>query len=186
MRRWEHLDHEDFRYQDKREQTGRFYPLVDLFGIQLLPTLLVFAGCLPFYAIYVKGGAHENLLDVLAFLITLGAILIEWHADRTLWTFKKTAAPGELCRTGLWDLARHPNYFGEIGFWAGLWVFALAVDLRFWWTGIGFLAILLLFRFISIPMMDIRKEERRPGYKEETINLPALIPLPRKKELSHD
>lgn len=178
LRRWENLTHEDFRYIDKRAQTGRFYPLVDLFGIQLLPTVLVFAGCLPFYAIFVEGGSAWNLLDVLALAVTAGAIIIEWRADRTLWQFQEKAEPGALCQEGLWARVRYPNYLGELGFWCGLWLFALAAGFQFWWTGIGFLAMVCLFRFISIPMMEARKEERRPGYRQKVSHLPMLLPKP--------
>ena len=49
MRSWTGLDHVDWRYRDFKERFGAFYPLVDLFGIQLAPTVMVFLGCLPFY-----------------------------------------------------------------------------------------------------------------------------------------
>lgn len=176
--RWPNLAHEDFRYQNIRKSSGRFYPIVDLFGIQLFPTLLVFAGCLPFYAVFVDGGAYWNWIDWLALFVTGGAIIIEWRADRTLWQFKKTAKEGELLSSGLWALSRHPNYFGEIAFWGGLWLFALASGLEYWWTGAGFLAMVLLFRFISIPLMERRKELRRPGYAQAVKGRPILIPWP--------
>ena len=55
---------------------------------------------------------------------------------------------------------RHPNYLGEIGFWWGLWLFALAADPSWWWTVIGPLAMVALFARVSIPMMDQRLRER--------------------------
>lgn len=176
--RWPNLSHEDFRYQDFRSSWGKFYPIIDLFGIQLFPTLLVFAGCLPFFAIFVDGGAHWNWMDWIALIVTAGAIIIEWRADRTLWQFKKTAKEGELLTEGLWALSRHPNYFGEVAFWGGLWLFALASGFEYWWTGAGFLAMVLLFRFVSIPLMETRKELRRPGYMDAVKGLPLIIPWP--------
>jgi steroid 5-alpha reductase family enzyme len=177
--RWPNLAHEDFRYRDFRSSWGPFYPIIDLFGIQIFPTLLVFAGCLPFFAIFVDGGAHWNWLDWIALFVTSGAIAIEWRADRTLWQFKKTASEGDLLQSGLWALSRHPNYFGEIAFWGGLWLFALASGLEYWWTGAGFLAMVLLFRFVSIPLMETRKALRRPGYAETVRGKPLIIPWPK-------
>ena len=78
--------------------------------------------------------------------------------------------------TGLWAYSRHPNYFGEIMFWWGLFIFALAADSCYWWTIAGPLVITILFLFISIPMMDKRSLGRRPGYEEHMERVSALIP----------
>ena len=54
-RGWQGLSHQDWRYDDLREKTGVWYPLVDLLGIQLLPTVLVFIGCVPVYLVLSAG-----------------------------------------------------------------------------------------------------------------------------------
>lgn len=180
LRRWPNLTHEDFRYQDFRASRGRFYPLIDLFGIQLFPTLLVFLGCLPFYGIFVHGGAYWGPVDWLAAFVTTGALYIEWRADRTLWQFRKSARDGEILSDGLWALSRHPNYFGEIAFWGGLWLFALGAGLEYWWTGTGFVAMVLLFRFVSKPLIEKRMEARHAGYAEAVRGRPLLIPWPQR------
>ena len=56
---------------------------------------------------------------------------------------------------GLWRFSRHPNYFGELSFWWGLWLFALAADPAWWWTIIGPLAMTAMFLGVSIPMGTI-------------------------------
>ncbi|GAJ06174.1 unnamed protein product, partial [marine sediment metagenome] len=61
--------------------------------------------------------------------------------------------------TGLWAYSRHPNYLGEVMFWWGLFLFALAADLSHWWVFVGPLAMTVLFIFVSIPMMDKRNLE---------------------------
>ena len=48
---WEGLSHADWRYVRLREQLGIFYWPVSLLGIHMMPTLLVFAGCLPLYLV---------------------------------------------------------------------------------------------------------------------------------------
>ena len=42
--------HEDWRYVDIRDKTGRAYWLVSLSGLHLFPTVLVYLGCLPLFA----------------------------------------------------------------------------------------------------------------------------------------
>ena len=48
--------------------------------------------------------------------------------------------PDEILATGLWALSRHPNYFGEMLFWWGLFLFALAAGPGNAWTVAGALA----------------------------------------------
>lgn len=177
LRRWEGLKHEDWRYSDLRKQTGRWYWLVDLTGIHLFPTVQVFLGCLALYPALSVGTGPLGVLDAVAVLITCGAIAIEATADKQLHTFlcgdKK---PGEILNKGLWAFSRHPNYFGEILFWWGLYLLGLAADPSYWWTVIGPLSITLMFLFISIPMIDKRSLERRPHYGDHMKNVSACIP----------
>ncbi|MCB0640789.1 MAG: DUF1295 domain-containing protein, partial [Phaeodactylibacter sp.] len=71
---------------------------------------------------------------------------------------------------------RHPNYFGEISFWAGLFLFALAADPGYWWTGIGCFAMWVMFQFGTLPMMEKRNLARRPDYAEVMKRVPRLFP----------
>ncbi len=177
LRRWEGLVHEDWRYSDFRKKTGRWYWLVDLTGIHLFPTMQVFLGCLALYPALSGGTSPLGVLDGIAVLVTFGAIWIEAAADKQLHRFlcgeKK---PGEILSKGLWSYSRHPNYFGEIMFWWGLYLMGLAADPSYWWTVIGPLFITLMFLFISIPMIDKRSLERRPRYADHMDKVSPCIP----------
>ncbi len=176
MRRWRDLAHEDFRYRDLRAASGPWFPLVNLFGIALFPTLLVFAGMVALYPVTVSE-TPLGWLDALAVLVTGAAICIEAQADEQLVRFKRdNTVPGKVCDTGLWRRSQHPNYFGEILFWWGLWLFALAADPAWWATIIGPLAMTALFTFISIPMMLKRKRARYPDYDGQVAGIPVLVP----------
>ncbi len=162
-RGWTGLHHEDWRYVDIRETTGAFYWPASFIGIHFMPTLWVFAGCLPLFAA-LREPTALGWLDGLATLVTAGAIAIEARADQELARFRRTPhGPEEFLASGLWARSRHPNYFGEMGFWAGLFLFGLAAGGP-WWHGIGILSIVLLFRFVSLPMIETRMQERRPAY----------------------
>jgi steroid 5-alpha reductase family enzyme len=162
---WGGLAHEDWRYPIVRARAGRAELWADLFGLHLFPTFQVFLAALPIYAVMTRGQAPLGWLDALAAAITLGAILIETLADLQLRAFIKREQPGSFITSGLWAWSRHPNYFGEIGFWWGLMLFGLAAAPdQWWWIVPGALAMSAMFAFASIPFMDRRSLERRPGY----------------------
>lgn len=175
-RGWTGFGHEDWRYVNLREQTGPAYPLVNLFGIHLFPTVQVFLGMLPVQLVLSSGDPSFTWLDGLALVVTAGAIWIEQKADHELHLFRKRDNPSreDVLNTGLWARSRHPNYFGEMSFWWGLFLFGLAVptslleelsiaDLQLW-RGVGALSISVMFVFISLPMIEKRHRERRPAF----------------------
>ncbi len=115
-------------------------------------------------------------------MLTAAAIWIEARADRQLRDFVTAGpAPGTIMDSGLWALCRHPNYLGEILFWWGLYLFAIAADPGAWWTGGGGLAISVLFGVVSLPLIERRMLKRRPTYKEHCTKVPLLFPLPPRK-----
>jgi steroid 5-alpha reductase family enzyme len=178
-RGWQGLAHEDFRYVELRKTTGKAYWLVSFLGLHFMPTVMVYLGCLSlFVALQARGGAL-GALDVVALVVTLGAIVLEARADKELRAFRLTnQAAGNILDTGVWAYCRHPNYLGEILFWWGLFLFALAADAPSYWVGVGPLCINGLFVFVSVPLMTKRAMARRPAYKERIERVPALLPRP--------
>ncbi len=184
-RGWRGLKHEDWRYADMRARHGikkRFW-IVELIGIELVPTLVVFLGCLSLYPVLADPTRSIWWLDCIAVLVAAAAISIETMADEQMIAFAKIKKPGEIMNKGLWKYSRHPNYFGEISFWWGLYFFGLAANPSYWWTIAGPIVITMLFIFISIPMMDKRSMARRPEYAERMKNVSALVPWRIKKSL---
>jgi len=178
-RGWTGLAHEDWRYVEQRRH-GRAYWPVSFVGIHMMPTVLVFGGCLSLFPALVTGTAPLGVLDVAAFAVTAGAIVLEGLADEQLRAFRLSGpAPGTILETGVWAWSRHPNYLGEISVWWGLALFALAGDRGAWWCLAGPAAITLLFTFVSVPLLDKRSLARRPQYAEHMARVPALFPWPR-------
>lgn len=179
IRGWTGLEHEDWRYVKLREQTGSNYWLVSFAGLHMLPTLWVFCGLLPVWPAVAVATRPLGWLDALATLTAGGAIWLEARADKELLEFRRSnRKPGEILATGVWSWSRHPNYFGEMGFWWSLFFFGLAADPDYAWTGIGALAITAMFRFFSLPMMEERSLERRPGYAEHQRKTSLVVPWP--------
>jgi steroid 5-alpha reductase family enzyme len=178
-RGWQGIKHQDWRYTSIAEKTGKLYWPVSFLGIHFMPTIFVFLGCLPlWYAL--SSNESFNIFDVVAVLFTFSAILIEWIADEQLIKFRKSNNWNSFMKTGLWAVSRHPNYLGEISFWGGVFMFAVSatglIHSNGLWTIIGFISMIILFKFISIPLMEKRNIARKPGYQEYIKKVPALFP----------
>ena len=174
---WPGLEHEDWRYAPIKTNAGKWNALADFSAIHLFPTVIVFAACLPIYAAVAMDARPLNALDYLAAAVTLIAILIELVSDIQLHRFLTHRKQGEIMKTGLWALSRHPNYFGEWLFWAGLALFGLAaVPSAWWWVLPGAIAMLVMFLVASIPMIDKRSVERRPEYQAHMARVSGFVP----------
>ena len=177
---WHGFGQEDWRYGHLRTTTHGQLPywLVNLVGIQLVPTLVVFAGLLPLWPALGVPRHSFNALDVVAAVVTAVAIAIETVADNQMRAFTRSPANrGRTIDTGLWSRSRHPNYFGEITFWWGLWLFGLAAAPTWWWTVVGPLVMVGLFLMASIPLMEERSLQRRPSYADYQRAVPRLVPV---------
>ncbi len=172
---WRGLGHEDWRYAELRQKAGRWFWLVNLTGIELMPTMVVFLGCLALYPA-LASRAPLGLLDVLGLLLAGGGILLEAVADAELRRFTADSPPGALLTRGVWAWSRHPNYLGELSFWWGLGLFALGAGLANWRTLVGALAVSALFAGVSLPLMERHNAARRPGWAAYCRTTPLLLP----------
>ena len=171
---WTNLDHEDFRYIDLKNN-NRFLAFInDLFGIHLIPTLIVNASLYPIY-IALTSDSLSNLV-YFGFILIIAAVTVQYISDDQMRKFRKDDNNfGKTMKYGLWKYSRHPNYFGEVSFWFGIYLFALASGA----TSILLLAcpmlMLALFVFISCPMMDNRSLKKRSDYREYMKKTPQLF-----------
>ena len=173
---WKGFGHEDWRYTDLRKKFPKIYPLIALGGIYLLPTLLVFLAALPVQNILTADTAM-GFADIAGVLIILSGIVLETISDRQLRSFRKNPEnKNKVMDKGLWKYSRHPNYLGEILFWSGLYVLSLGAEPKLYIAS-GWLAMLLLFNFISIPMMEKRQIEKKPAYRDYMQKTPRLFPF---------
>src|SRR3546814_9226982 len=76
----------------------KFAVAADFAGIHLFPTIQVFLGCLPIYAVMTRGHAPLGWLDTVAAIVTFGAITIEMVADFQLHHFIATKKPGSFIK----------------------------------------------------------------------------------------
>ncbi len=181
MRSWSGLDHEDWRYINFKETTGAFYPMVDLFGIQLAPTLMVFVGCLPFYWLSAGQQTNWQVIDYLWVSIGFAGVYLEMRADNVLRDFKLTnTQPGKVLDYDVWGLCRHPNYLGELSFWfvIGFAGYIGLEELKAWF---GFVVMLALFVFYSIPALDKKLIASKIDYQDYKNATWSLIPIKKRR-----
>ena len=107
-------------------------------------------------------------------IVWIFGFYFESTADKQLSNhIKNPANKGKLMTTGLWKYSRHPNYFGEVTQWWG--IFLLSSSL---FTIISPLTITLLILFVSgIPLLE-KKYEGRPDWEEYKKKTSIFIPLP--------
>ena len=168
------IAHEDWRYTQYRNRHPLVFHLINLFGLNLMPTVVVFGAMLPglmlFESVSESGlsGAGLSPISICAlvfgFLVCIASATIQLIADKQIHDFR-AANPGKYCNVGLWKHGRHPNYFGEIQFWWGIWIMYAAFNGIDCFIG-GPIAMTALFVGISIPLMEKRQLANKPGYAE--------------------
>ena len=182
LRSWQGMNNEDWRYLLLKQQTGKWYMMVNFMGIHVFPTLIVFIAIVPLYYIFMFSEII-SWITWLGFIIALFGIILELVADNQLFNFKiKENNPIAVMRFGVWQNLRHPNYLGEILFWLGLALLSYTPYTPIFVVS-GTVIILLMFIFISIPMIEKRLIQRKPGYiiyKDATW---ALFPKFRKRKI---
>ena len=171
---WNNLDHEDFRYIDLKNNNKFMAFINDLFGIHIIPTLIVNVSLFPIYVALNSESLNE--LVYVGFVIIIIAVVIQYISDDQMRKFRKDESNlGKTMKYGLWKYSRHPNYLGEVSFWFGIYIFALASGLTTIWLLACPIVMLALFVFISCPMMDNRSLKRRSEYKEYMDKTPQLF-----------
>lgn len=123
----------------------------------------------------------DNGISTVAWLgaaIWLVGFIFEVIGDRQLRVFVTNPANKDtLMTSGLWKYSRHPNYFGELTQWWGVFVICLTVP--FGLVGIiGPVLISYLILFVSGIPLNEKRFEGRPGWAEYKKRTSALLPLP--------
>ena len=158
------LAHEDWRYTRYRETQSPFiFQIINFFGLNMMPTVLVFATMLPGFGLF-ETTASANILTWIGFAICISAATLQLVADTQIHRFREEH-PSQYCNVGFWKHGRHPNYLGEISMWWGVWTMydsIYGLD----WLILAPVAMTALFLFISIPMMERRQLQNKPGYAE--------------------
>lgn len=178
---WQGFRQQDWRYTMLKKKNPKLWLITNFFGINMMPTLIVFINMIPvYYGIRLHNGAL-NVLSILGALICLMAILLQSISDWQMRKFRKiNENKSRNMENGLWRYSRHPNYLGEVSLWWGVWLMQVSVMPHLWWTVFAPILMTLLFVFISIPMIEKRLMQSKQGYSDYVENTSMLLLLPKK------
>ena len=158
---------EDYRYKAWRDEWGKWFYIrtyLQVFLLQGLFMLLISLSA-------IVAGSYTNetsisFINIAGLILWLIGFIFETFGDLQLSRFiSDPNNKGKIMKTGLWKYTRHPNYFGEVTQWWG--IFLLAVNLPY-----GILAVIspltitfLILRVSGIPMLE-KKYEGNTEFEE--------------------
>ena len=169
---------EDYRYKAWREAWGKWFYFRSYLQVFLLQGFFLGLIVSPVVFVNQYAAGTFTVLDALGFTIWVIGFLFESVGDAQLSRFiKNPNNKGSIMQDGLWRYSRHPNYFGEVLQWWGIWFYALSIPLG-WMTVIGPLTITFLILKVSgIPLLE-KKMETNPLFQEYKKKTSIFFPLP--------
>jgi steroid 5-alpha reductase family enzyme len=171
---------EDPRYQAFRKDWKDWFVLKSFFNIYLLQGMLMILISFPIILTNITTRGEFYLVNYFGLLIWLLGYWFEVTADAQLRDFLKNPQnKGKLMTQGLWKYSRHPNYFGEIAMWWGIYLIALPAYPYL--ALVGPVTITYLIMFVSgVPMLEERYKNRE-DWKNYARKTSILFPtLPKK------
>jgi len=181
---------EDYRYQAMRRRWGNNIILKSFIRIYMFQGLVIFIIAFPVWFVNISDlPPIKNLLDFTGVTIWLGTLLwligflFESLGDYQLYKFKKNPDnKGAILDQGLWKYSQHPNYFGEVTQWWGIYIIAIAVPF-------GFISIIgpIFITYMIIKVSGIRllnnrykNDDKYTEYKKRTSAFFPWIPKKQK------
>lgn len=148
----------------------------------LLQGLTVWLVLLPSLMFFDKATPKPCLASYIGFTLWLAGFLIELIADNQKYQFNNKNNGSQWINIGLWKYSRHPNYFGEILLWLGVYVYTACslsmLQAVFAFISPLYIAVLLIF-VSGIPILEKSADERfstDPAYEAYKKRTSLLIP----------
>ena len=164
----------DKRFDGIRESFKKFLKFWSLQGVSVWIILI------PFF-LFMR--TESNSVFWVGLFVWLIGLLIESVADIQKFLFSlKDKNKGEFIKSGIWKYSRHPNYFGEILCWFGIYLFVFPslnlIQLLIGLISPIYISSLLIF-FTGIPKLEEYADKKwgdRDDYQEYKENTNKLIP----------
>jgi len=171
-------DGQDRRFNKARDDPKRLFVMWTLQGVwvfvTLLPTLIM---------LIQRRQPSVNFQDFLGWGLWMIGFVIEALGDYQKSQFRSNPANyDKFINTGLWSISRHPNYFGEILLWFGLFISASSSFTK-WYQYLTILSptfvYLLITRLSGVPLLESyaqRKWGHLADYQRYVQETPILVP----------
>ncbi len=173
-----HRTGRDRRFDQLKVRPSQFFVAWTLQG------LWVFLTPLPVWIVLLNPAPGLGALEVLGLAMWALGFGLEVVADAQKWAFRSDPAnDGAFIQHGLWSWSRHPNYFGEILLWVGVFVIASPQLVGLQWLAVlsPVFVTVLLVAGSGIPLLEASAEKRwgqDPAYQAYRSRTQVLVPWP--------
>ncbi len=174
-------DGEDPRYESMIEDADSSRSVLTLRSLALPQ-----AGAMVVVSLPITLGSNNQSsfwpLSILGVLIWAVGVFFEAVGDWQLERFKADPDSSEVMDQGLWRYTRHPNYFGDVANWWGIWLVAAAS-----WPGLLSAVGPALMTYTIIAktgsaLTEKNLSEEKPEYADYVERTSAFFPLPPRKK----
>lgn len=168
---------EDFRYRQWRQSWGKWFVLRSYLQVYLLQGCFMWLMSIPILLAAEAASARLSVVSLLGVLLWAIGFAFEAIGDYQLSVFvKNKTQAGQIMQTGLWRYTRHPNYFGEVLLWWGIFLLVLPLEYGLW-AIISPLTITFLLLYVSgIPMLEAKYADN-PQFQAYKKRTSAFFPM---------
>lgn len=167
----------DSRFDEMRNKFWSFIRFWVLQGFTVWVVLI------PSNLFFLNRVESTNNLGIIGILFWLTGLLIETFSDLQKYRFiNKSKNKGKWINSGLWKYSRHPNYFGEITLWFGVYIYTLfGLDSGQALLGLVspiYISVLIIF-VSGVPLLEKaadKKWGKDEDYQEYKKNTNVLVP----------
>ena len=177
---------EDFRYANWRKEWGKNVVFIAFFKVFMIQAIINFlVGSVSYIIVLENRFDFQGFGQVVVYLglvLSLIGLFFEVVGDEQLRRHIKQGTR-TLMNKGLWSITRHPNYFGEIMIWVGLYVAGVSLVISSavaWYYYLGFvispafMAVILIRT--STPLLE-KNMAKYDGWETYVKKTPMIFPF---------
>lgn len=176
---------EDFRYAQWRKEWGKNVVIIAFFRVFVIQGVINFVvGSVGNAVIKFNEfsfGSAGQVLVIIGMVVAFVGLFFEVVGDEQL---RQHIAKGTrtLLQTGLWSVTRHPNYFGEILIWVGLYIAGISMVIDGSINIIYYIVLIIsplimstVLIKISTPLLE-KNMEKYDAWETYTKKVPMIFP----------
>lgn len=180
---------EDFRYAQWRKEWGEHVVIIAFFRVFMIQGIINFiVGSASYVVIKYNQFSFDSSYQLIVYAglaIALVGLFFEVVGDEQLRRHIKEGS-GKLLQSGLWSVTRHPNYFGEIMIWIGLYISGLTLLFTGVVNPIYYIVLVIspivmttVLMRVSTPLLE-KNMQKYDGWEEYKKRVPMIFPWGKK------